>query len=487
MSTTPPLLSTSETLLINDLRSTLRSMARKTRTRGSRKEDKKSVQKVSNGISASPRGKNHSDYWLHKIFRPKYKTEDGHKQTATYSVKLQFNKRRELFPLNESVAGLAAMKAKKIWASLISVGWDATLREFKPHSVFIPPTFETIDEYIGFLREKKFYPESTLNRKLTKMDTALAEMFQFPKTKKRYDARKSGLRDWREKIRAVRWSSITPLKIEEWKNNYLAARSKDHKQRTAAEHTLDGYIRTLKSLFGQKIRKRLAAFEIVLPSPIPFENTMFVSRGKSAFRYRSRMDPYALTAAAVGELRGNRSEELKAFLLALHLGLRRNEIDKLNWSQFDFVKGVLQVESTEYIQLKTPGSECDIWLEPQLADYFKKAQEAATGIFVIESKVKPRKTTGWAHYRANNVFTDLIVWLRSKGIKAQKPLHTLRKEFGRLITEKMGIFAASLGLRHSSPGVTAIYYADDTRPKHTGLGETLGNTLANRDSAAGRN
>jgi integrase len=386
---------------------------------------------------------------------------------------MQFEGRRELFPLNTAVKVDAAKKAKNIWASLITVGWDATLRKYKPQAVYIPPTFTTIGDYVSFLELNNFYPPKTLYRNLTKVYTALSSIFEFEKTRTRFDARNSGLKNWRVKIRAIRWDSITPHRIEKWKNDYLAARSGDPARLLKAKHTLDSYIRAMKALVGPRIRSRLASYNVVLPEPIPFANVSFVSRGRSAYRYRSRIDPLALTAAALTELQGERLEELKVFLLALHLGLRRNEIDKLTWGQFDFARGVLQVESTEYIQLKTEGSECDIVLEPGLAAFFKRAKENATGIFVIESKCLPRKNSICDHYRANNVFDKLIVWLREKGITAQKPLHTLRKEFGRLITEKMGIYAASLALRHASTQVTMIYYADDTRPKHTGLGALI--------------
>lgn len=408
--------------------------------------------------------------------RASYKTSKGLKVSDYYSVKMQFEGRREMFPLNTAVKAEAAKKAKNIWASLITVGWHATLEKYKPQSVYIPPTFTTIGDYVSFLELNNFYHPKTLYRNLTKVYTALSSMFEFEKTRTRFDARNSGLKDWRLKIRAIRWDSLTPHRIEKWKNDYLAARSGDPARLLKAKHTLDSYIRALKALVGPRIQSRLANYNVVLPEPIPFAKVSFVSRGRSAFRYRSRMDPIALTAAAIKELQGARFEELKAFLLALHLGLRRNEIDKLTWSQFDFERGVLQVESTEFIMLKTEGSECDIVLEPELARFFKKAMENATGIFVIESKCLPRKNSICDHYRANKVFKELIAWLRQKGITAQKPLHTLRKEFGRLITEKMGIYAASLALRHASTQVTTIYYADDTRPKHTGLASLLSTT-----------
>ena len=48
-------------------------------------------------------------------------------------------------------------------------------------------------------------------------------------------------------------------------------------------------------------------------------------------------------------------------------------------------------------------------------------------------------------------------------MKAQKPIHTLRKEVGALIASEQGIYAASRYLRHSDIQVTAAYYADKKR------------------------
>ncbi len=435
-----------------------------------REEDAKSVQEV----SKSGRAKSHTDYWAQKVFRPTYRVNGALRQTACYSIKIQFAGRRELFALNTANKPEAAKTAKRIWVSLAANGWDTTLREFKPQAVYVPPLFVTVGDYIDFLKEHQFYAAQTLYGALTKFYTALGSMFENEKPRSRYDARKSGLREWRARLRAVRLVDITPQKVEEWKNSYLAARSENPERLLRAKHTLDAYLRAAKAMFGPRIRKRLAAFGVKIPEPVPFESTEFVSRGRSAFRYRSRMDPIHLTRLALQELRGSRFDQLKIFLLALHVGLRRKEIDGLLWSQFDFERCKLRIEATEYTQLKTEGSAEDLGIEPELAGFFRDASSRARGIFVIETECSPRTTSGWSHYRAQGHFDQLCIWLRTNGVRAQKPIHTLRKEFGRLIAEKLGLYAASLALRHTSPNVTATYYADDTRPKHTGLGKLIG-------------
>ena len=181
--------------------------------------------------------------------------------------------------------------------------------------------------------------------------------------------------------------------MEEWKNSYLASRSGNPVSEIRAKHTLDSYIRASKAMFGVKIRKRLADFGVVIPDPVPFANTTTVTRGRSSFRYHSRMDPIQLTNLAIDELQGEKTELLKIFLLALHLGLRRNEIDKLLWTQFDFERGILRIEVTEFAQLKTPGSEGDLSLEPELAGFFQERGEE--GHRHIRNQVDLRSAEDW--------------------------------------------------------------------------------------------
>jgi integrase len=84
----------------------------------------------------------------------------------------------------------------------------------------------------------------------------------------------------------------------------------------------------------------------------------------------------------------------------------------------------------------------------------------ATGEFVIGTAVSTVIAPHWNHYRCDCTFKKLLDWLRSKGVTARNPLHTLRKEFGSLINQKFGIYAASAALRHSNIGITRDAYVD---------------------------
>ena len=76
-------------------------------------------------VSKSVRfGKSDFRYWKSRLFKNSY-TRDGvsHSQ-ADYSVKIQFDGKRETFNLNISNKDLASKKAVKIYQSLLNEGMD---------------------------------------------------------------------------------------------------------------------------------------------------------------------------------------------------------------------------------------------------------------------------------------------------------------------------------------------------------------------------
>jgi hypothetical protein len=70
-------------------------------------------------------------------------------------------------------------------------------------------------------------------------------------------------------------------------------------------------------------------------------------------RYRGGVDAEELVRAAVSELD---PEKLKAFLLSIGAGLRRNEVDKREWGAFDFEAGTIHIGPTKYLHPKSEKS-----------------------------------------------------------------------------------------------------------------------------------
>jgi hypothetical protein len=85
-------------------------------------------------------------------------------------------------------------------------------------------------------------------------------------------------------------------------------------------------MRQAKSLFSPDL---LAHVSFHKPDKLPLDGVPFYEWESQ--RYRSKIDIEALIQASLRELP---QEQLKIFLLATMAGLRRNEIDKLQWSAF---------------------------------------------------------------------------------------------------------------------------------------------------------
>jgi hypothetical protein len=66
---------------------------------------------------------------------------------------------------------------------------------------------------------------------------------------------------------------------------------------------------------------------------------------------------------------------------------------------------------------------------------FREYHNKAKGTFVIPSDRIAKTFTRGDYYRCESHFDSLNAWLRSKGVNTQKPLHSLRKEYGSLINK----------------------------------------------------
>lgn len=208
-----------------------------------------------------------------------------------------------------------------------------------------------------------------------------------------------------------------------------------------------------KALFSKDIRKRFS-----IPIENPFED--IEREPKQNTKYRGCFDARELFAQAQAELAPSDPEAYKAFLLGLCCGLRRKESDLLEWSSFRWREGVVRIETTEHFTAKSEDSLGDVAIDSEIMALFKSYHARASSPFVIESIIAPRPRASYSHYRCEAVFKRLGSWLKAHGVRARKPLHELRKEFGSILCAAGGIYAASRGLRHSSVKVTEAHYVE---------------------------
>jgi integrase len=428
-----------------------------------------SPQNAKNGRVSAPLGhfsKTDIRYWQERLFRETYRQNGKLRQTSHWYARIQLQKGRERFPLGTANKAAAAAKARDIYLFLAANGWKETLEKYKPETQ-IAPTIEAVT--IGSFLDAVFSVKtnrSTIEGYATAFRKIVADIFGLSDDKSKYDFHSGGRAKWVEKIHAISLREITPAKINEWKQSFVAAASADPLMLRKARISVNAIHRRARSLFSPKLLRQI---KIALPSPLPFDGVEFEPR--QSMKYRSDINVLKLIKSANKELEGSDRSAYSIFLLAVTAGLRRKEIDLLEWTAFRFSENVIRIEPTKFFHPKSEDSIADVQVDSELMAIFRRFHKDAKGLFVVPSLRRPKTVTRGDYYRCEPHFERLNSWLRSKGVTTQKPLHTLRKEYGSLVNQAHGIHAASRALRHADINVTNNYYTDSRIRVTPGLGK----------------
>jgi integrase len=89
------------------------------------------------------------------------------------------------------------------------------------------------------------------------------------------------------------------------------------------------------------------------------------------------------------------------------------------------------------------------------------------------AELAPYRTGPADNVVARDALEHAVRWLRGQGIDANKPLHTLRKEFGSIVAHGADLLTASRQLRHSSLTVTAAVYVEARKRAAPAIGAML--------------
>ena len=397
-------------------------------------------------------GKGDSRYWLQAG-----KLVSDARWGGAFACRIQSQGRREFFPLRTTNKATAAAKASKIYNDVVALGWDAAIAKHKPETLRDTGKPATVGELIEVACAASSARKHSLEAYSKAFRRVVSEVAGIHDGRK-FDAFKGGTKEWRERVDAVPLASLLPADVQAWKNRRLRKAESDPLAKRRAITTVNSLIRNAKALFGKKVLPFVEQ-KLTIPRPLPF-NDVGMEKGPS-LRYVSKVDAYAILARAREELAESEPEAFKVLILALVCGLRRSEIDHLLWRTFDFSRGLLHIENTEYHQLKSEDSAGEIDLDADTAALFKGFRaRAPKSLFVIESPNAPRAERKARCYRCNAVFERVNEWLRIQGVDTMKPLHTMRKEIGSIIASEHGIFEASRYLRHSDIRITSAIYAD---------------------------
>lgn len=402
--------------------------------------------------------KTHQDYWYSRLKKRSYKGRDGVlAEVPSWQVRIQHLGKEGWFNLDTNNRAAAAVKARDIYIFLRANGWGATEEKFKPKP---EPKIKspTLGQFLEEVRRTGGFQPKTLalyERKLRKIVADIVELSSDPR---KHDQRGGGGKEWRSCVDKTRLDEITPERVESWKKRFVAERAKSAVETRHAKNSVNSFLRNAKSLFSPLVLQKLTG--IAGPVVSPFTDVKLERSG--SMRYRSEIEPRILFESARRELTGHRFPEFLIFVLALGAGLRRNEIDKMEWSWIDWDSKRIHVQTTQHFVPKTEESENAVDVDDELLAMLKEQMPHARSEFVVPGGAV-KMSERYDHYRCQAHFRSLTQWLRGKGISAPNPLHSLRKEFGSLICDEHGMYVASRALRHGSTQTTQKHYLDKKR------------------------
>jgi integrase len=366
-----------------------------------------------------------------------------------YSIRIQHLGRRKSIALGTSNADAAAIKARDYYLTIVAKGWKEAEREFNP-AMMVSKDDPSVSDFLNEVEAKSNLDPKTFRNYAGYFRRIVADIFVPKSGKSKYDYRAGGNSKWREDVDSIKLVLVTPERVDKWRTTYIHKAATNPLTRASAIGTANSYLRCARSLFSAKWIKKL---EVRLPNPLPFAGVR-VERFRPP-RYHSTVDASSLLSDARKELGETDAPAYLAFLLALCAGLRKSEIDGLEWKHISFSRNTIMVEPTEFRRVKTEESVAEVQIDPALSAEFKSFLPAGDTTFVLASDLVPKSGMTYQYYRAEPVFQRVYAWLRLKGVRSLKPLHTLRKEFGSVINHHFGLYAAMTALRHSNIGTTS--------------------------------
>lgn len=400
--------------------------------------------------------KTHKDYWKVRLEKRCYTSAGELAEVNEWSVRIQHLGKRRSFALGTSNAEAAAVKARDCYLAIYAGGWEAAEARFNPEMI-VQRDDPTVGDFLREVEAKAGLKPKTFRNYSSYFRRIVADSFGMGDTDDKFAHRNGGHTAWLERVDKVRLAAVTPARIEEWRKSYIRAAQDNPLRQGSATRSSNSYLRCARSLFSKKWLKKL---KVRLPEVLPFHEV--VIKKSRPPKYQSSINPAKLLQAARQHLAAENPEAYKVFLLAFGAGLRKGEIDALECGHFDFEKGIVVVEPTEFHDLKTEESEAAVEVDQALAQELKRLMPVASRFYVVVD-APPRPGLNRQYYRAESVFQSLYKWLSEQGVKAPRPLHTLRKEFGSMINSRFGLFAAMTALRHSNITTTSEYYVDNKR------------------------
>lgn len=438
------------------------------------KEQLRTVQNTKNSTAtvqtkSGRLSKSHSDYWSSRLVKRTYQDRNGAAvKLPDWHVRLWKGNRQAWFNLGTANASVAARKAREIYVFIEANGWEAAITKFKPGKETQDES-ATLGAFLDAVRSTGKLKIRTFLNYQNCLRTIVSEMFGVKGGDDRFDYRLGGNQRWVNRINSIRLDRLTSMRVSQWQKKRVKKTGDSPVAIASARRTVNTYVRCARSLFSKQIQKEISG--IKLPAVLPFDGVELLENGST--KYISKIQVQPLIAAARSELKESDPEAYKAFLLGLFAGMRRGEIDLLEWRMIDWENCLIKLEETEWLHLKSNDSAGEITVDAEVFSELRGLMGTGPGKFVLKCDRPPRNDSARAYYRCKPIFDRLTSWLRAKGVSTNKPLHEMRKEIGAMIATNQGIFAASRFLRHADITTTARHYAEHKSRISVGLGKLL--------------
>lgn len=420
-------------------------------------------------------GSNDTRVWESRVQKRRFKRDGEWLEARDFSIRLKSGGRQVYFPLHTANRATAANLARKIATYLTANGMTATEAKYK-RVIDQEQSPVTVGSYLEAVGATQMLHPRTLLGYTVALRVIASGAFGVRSGKGKFDYNGDGNRNWRRSVDKIRLERLTPDRINKWARRFIDGRN-SLEEKDSAKRTLNAYFRNARSLFSDRPRnggpsllkaasKLLAA---PLPQPLPLHGVGSFPAGSA--RYDSKISAELLFTAADTELRESDPPAYTAFLLALVAGLRRGEIDGLEWGHVDIEHNVIRIRESAWLHTKTKASAADVAIDPWMMAALRAIKSGSNSSFVVGSNREPKEGGARIRYRCEPVFKRLNLWLKSKGVSARKPLHELRKEVGAIIASKDGIYAASRYLRHATVAMTDLHYSDLKHRVTAGIGK----------------
>jgi integrase len=393
-------------------------------------------------VQQAPPSKLSSAYWVNRVYR---RSEDA--SSGFWWVQVQHGGKRHATSLGTSDRRVAASKAAAFYGDVRSKGWDFALSSLDPER--------------HAQRSRSGITVGDVVRVLEAADMRTTTRFAYMSCLRWWSARhleiKPGAKEfgrrsdeWRGKVDGVALACFTQERVERIRDKHIAGAAGDVATERRARVSVKAYLRNAKAALGaaEKLGR------LTIPLPRPFAGVAVT--GAVVLPYRSRIDPAALLRSAASELTAEDPDVYRVLLLALGAGLRRSEIANLRWRAVDFQSGRIWIEASGGWAPKTADSEAAVDVDPGLLFELAKYRSGPEDTVV-----------------APDALEHAIRWLRKHGVTSNKPLHTLRKEFGSIVAHSADLLTASRQLRHSSLAVTAGVYVESRKRAAPLIGDML--------------